>query len=159
MQVIDADGHVNEGARSEDLVKYMPKGCRASQVFPVLDHLHFHYLKPTFGQKEFGNPGPKEWLEFLEKTEIDWTVLYPTWGLAMGRFVSMEWAIAACRAYNNWLYDTFLNHSPKLKGMALIPIQDVDGAVEGTATCREGTGNDWGHVTFEWRGFAESSGR
>ena len=74
MQVIDADGHVNEGARSEELVKYMPKGCRASQIFPVLDHLHFHYLKPTFGQKEFGNPGPKEWLEFLEKTEIDWTV-------------------------------------------------------------------------------------
>ncbi len=130
MQVIDADGHVNDGARSEELVKYMPKGCRASQVFPILDHLHFHYLKPSFGQGEFGNPGPKEWLEFLEKTGIDWSVLYPTWGLAMGRFVSVEWAVAACRAYNNWLYDTFLSHSPNLKGMALIPIQDVDLAVE-----------------------------
>ena len=129
MQVIDADGHVNDGARSEELVKYMPKGCRASQVFPILDHLHFHYLKPTSGQIEFGNPGPREWLEFMERTEIDWAVLYPTWGLAMGRFVSVEWAVAACRAYNNWLYDTFLNHSPKLKGMALIPIQDVDTAV------------------------------
>ncbi len=130
MQVIDGDGHVNELARNEELVKYMPKGCRAWQTFPVLDHLHFHYLKPSFGQKEFGNPGPREWLEFLEKTGIDWSVLYPTWGLAMGRLVSMEWAIAACRAYNNWLYDTFLNHSPKLKGVALIPIQDVDAAVE-----------------------------
>jgi len=130
MQIIDADGHVNDGACSEELVKYMPKGCRASQIFPILDHLHFHFLKPTFGQGEFGNPGPSEWLEFLEQTEIDWTVLYPTWGLAMGRLVSIEWAIAACRAYNSWLYESFLKHSPKLKGMALIPIQDVDSAVE-----------------------------
>lgn len=130
MQVIDADGHVNDGACSEELVKYMPKGCRASQVFPILDHLHFHYLKPSFGQEQFGNPGPKEWIEFMDKTGIDWSVLYPTWGLAMGRFVSVDWAVAACRAYNNWLYDRFLNHTPKLKGMALIPIQDVDRAVE-----------------------------
>lgn len=56
-------------------------------------------------------------------------MLYPTFGLAVGRFVAEHWAIAACRAYNTWLYEKFTSKCPRLKGMALLPIQDVDAAV------------------------------
>jgi len=41
---------------------------------------------------------PARWIDFLDKTEIDWTVVYPTAGLAVGRIIAEDWAIAACRA-------------------------------------------------------------
>jgi len=101
MEIIDADGHVNDGAGQDEIARYMPAGNRLSQVFPVLDHLHFHYLRPGANRAGLENPGPQEWVRFLDDTGISCSVLYPTFGLAVGRFVSEHWAIAACRAYNN----------------------------------------------------------
>ena len=128
MRVIDADGHVNDYAAGEEISKYMPEGNRSSVIFPVLDHLHWQYLRKY--RDGIGNPGPKEWDTFLEQSGIECTVVYPSAGLAVGRIVDGQWAIAACRAYNNWLYEEFVNASPKIKGMALIPVQDVEAAVE-----------------------------
>ncbi|MGH7930155.1 MAG: amidohydrolase family protein [Candidatus Binatia bacterium] len=129
MEIIDADGHVNDAAGQDEIAKYMPAGNRRSQIFPVLDHLHFHYLRPEGNRSGLENPGPDEWIQFLDETGISWSVLYPTFGLAVGRFVSMHWAVAACRAYNNWLHEKFITKNSRLKGMALIPIQDVEAAV------------------------------
>ncbi|MCZ6546633.1 MAG: amidohydrolase family protein [Deltaproteobacteria bacterium] len=127
-RIIDADGHINDYAYGDEIAKYMPKGNQSSVIFPVLDHLHYQYLRKN--RDGMGNPGPKEWLEFMDGTGIEWTVLYPSAGLAVGRFVSVEWAIAACRAYNNWLHERFVNATPRIKGMALIPVQDVEEAVK-----------------------------
>src|SRR5262245_48610198 len=60
---------------------------------------------------------------------VNWTVLYPTAGLAVGRIMAEEWAVVACTAYNTWLYERFLNRSPRLKGVALIPFQNVDAGI------------------------------
>ena len=130
MRVIDADGHVNDRLRMEEVAKYMPKGNQFPPVFPELDHLHTYFLRKNKAVIRTGNPGPKEWIEFIDNTGIEWTVVYPTSGLAVGRIVNEDWAIAACKAYNNWLYDRFLSVSPRIKGMALIPLQNVDSAVE-----------------------------
>ena len=126
MRIIDADGHVNDGACAEEIARYMPEGNRTSQVFPPLDHLHFYYLK--LKRVPLANPGPQEWIEFLDRTGIEWTALYPTFGLAAGRIVSVDWAVAASRAYNNWLCERFTKVSPRLKGMALIPEPFVFGS-------------------------------
>jgi len=128
MRIIDADGHINDYAGGEEIARFMPEGNRSSTVFPIIDHLHFQYLRKNRG--EMSSPGPKEWDQFLEESGIEWTVVYPSAGLAVGRLVSIDWAVAACRAYNNWLYEKFVRVSPRIKGMALIPIQDVDSAVE-----------------------------
>lgn len=127
MRIIDADGHVNDYAAGDDIAKYMPAGNRTSAIFPALDHLHFQYLRKF--RDPMGNPNAADWERFLEKSGIDCTVVYPSAGLAMGRIVDPEWAIAACRAYNNWLFEKFVGASPRIKGMALIPVQDVDAAV------------------------------
>ena len=124
MQIIDADGHINDHACGEEIAQYMPKGNQMAQLFPELDHLHFRYLKQN--RRSTGNPTPDDWIKFLDKTGISWTVLYPTAGLAVGRIMAEDWAVIACRAYNNWLYERFLNRSPRLKGVALIPFQNVD---------------------------------
>jgi uncharacterized protein len=127
MQIIDADGHINDHACGEEIAKYMPLGNQMANLFPEFDHLHFRYLKQN--RRATGNPSPDDWNHFLDKTGISWTVLYPTAGLAVGRIMALDWAAMACRAYNTWLYETFLNKNSRLKGVALIPFQDVDKAI------------------------------
>jgi uncharacterized protein len=130
MRIIDSDGHVNDRACMDELAKYMPSGNRFAPVFPELDHLHTYFLRKDKTVLRTGNPGPEEWLKVMEKSGIERTVVYPTAGLAVGRIVSPDWAVAACQAYNNWLYDRFLSVNNRMHGVALIPIQDVDSAVK-----------------------------
>ncbi|MBM4261288.1 MAG: hypothetical protein FJ145_07590 [Deltaproteobacteria bacterium] len=49
MQIIDADGHVNDRPHMDEISKFMPAGNR-QEVFPAFDHIHFHYLEG--GEKE-----------------------------------------------------------------------------------------------------------
>src|SRR5688500_18443663 len=81
----------------------MPQGNQMAKLFPEFDHLHFRYLKQN--RRATGNPSADDWNQFLDKTGISWTVLYPTAGLAVGRIIAPEWAVVACKAYNNWLYE------------------------------------------------------
>lgn len=127
MEIIDADGHINDHACGDEIARYMPKGNQMARLFPEFDHLHFRYLKQN--RRETGNPTPDDWMRFLDKTAIRWTVLYPTAGLGVGRIMAEDWAIVACQAYNNWLHEKFLNSSGRLKGMALLPLQNVEAAV------------------------------
>jgi len=116
MQIIDADGHVNDRPCMDEISKYMPPGNR-TQVFPPFDHIHFHFLEGGDKRSRTGTVGPKEWVNFLDDVGIDWTVVYPTAGLAVGRIIAEDWAIAACRAYNNWLYEKFTNVNSALSAM------------------------------------------
>jgi len=127
LQIIDADGHINDHVYGDEIAAYMPKGNQMAKLFPELDHLHFRYLKQN--RRATGNPTPDDWMRFLDQTGISWTVLYPTAGLAVGRIMAEEWAVVACKAYNTWLYERFLNSSPRLRGVALLPFQNVDAAV------------------------------
>ena len=127
MQIIDADGHINDHACGEEIAAYMPKGNQMEKLFPEFDHLHFRYLKQN--RRATGNPSADDWSAFLDRTGISWTVLYPTAGLAVGRIIAPDWAVIACQAYNNWLCEKFLKKNSRLKGVALIPLQDTDAAV------------------------------
>jgi len=81
MQIIDADGHINDLACGDEIASYMPKGNQMARLFPEFDHLHFRYLKQN--RRDTGNPTRDDWMTFLDKTGISWTVLYPTAGLAV----------------------------------------------------------------------------
>jgi predicted TIM-barrel fold metal-dependent hydrolase len=127
VEIIDADGHINDHACGDEIAAYMPKGNQMTRLFPEFDHLHFRYLKQN--RRATGNPSPADWNRFLDETGIAWTVLYPTAGLAVGRIVAPDWAVIACQAYNNWLHEKFVGGNARLKGVALIPFQDVDAGV------------------------------
>jgi predicted TIM-barrel fold metal-dependent hydrolase len=133
VQIIDADGHINDHACGDQIARYLPKGNQMANLFPDFDHLHFRYLKQN--RRSTGNPTPADWNEFLDKTGISWTVLYPTAGLAVGRIVAEDWAVVACQAYNTWLYEHYLNRNSKLKGVGLLPIQNVEGAITELRRC------------------------
>ncbi len=132
-RIIDGDGHVIEDAT---LGQFLPPpykgrgslGGGAARLFPALDHLHNEPVKLLPGA--FNPAGPKEWAHFLEDVGIDSTILYTTQGLAVGNVTSRDWAVALCRAYNDWLSETYLKVSPRFRGMALVPMQDVEEAVK-----------------------------
>src|SRR5258706_5900114 len=117
MQIIDADGHVNDRPCMDEISKFMPAGNR-TQVFPAFDHIHFHYLEGGDKRSRTGDVRPKEWLDFLDETEIDWTVLYPTARHAVSPNLAEDLAIAACRAYNQSQYEKITLVTPRLPGIA-----------------------------------------
>ena len=132
-RIIDGDGHIqedNKGIIAHMSSPYREIAERKNLVFPPLDHLHAGRAVETPPLRD-GRPGvgPKGWLEFLDDVGIDWTVLYPTQALAYGKIVSLDYAVVAARAYNDWLYHTYVEFDPRFKGMAIIPMQDPEEAV------------------------------
>jgi len=72
-------------------------------------------------------------LEAMDVEGIDVAVLYRTVAgilIACSDELEADYAIAACRAYNNWLADYCKADPVRLKGAALIPLHDVGLAIE-----------------------------
>jgi uncharacterized protein len=128
---VDADGHVMENA--EDILGFVraPFNNRGTRNWiPSLDHFH----TPADGTPRTPgtfdpNTGPEQWLEFLEKTGTDYTVLYPTTGLAYGNVAYPQWALAYAQGYNDYIHARYLKRSPRFQAVALIPMQHVPDAV------------------------------
>ncbi|HVA24894.1 MAG TPA: amidohydrolase family protein [Chloroflexota bacterium] len=133
-RIVDGDGHVIEDMA--EIARHLPAPYRdifqeRSDVFPPLDHLHAARAVQTPPQRDGRPPvGPDGWLDFLADVGIERTVLYPTKALAYGNIVSLDYAVAICRAYNDWLHDTYLEVDDRFKGMGLIPMQDPEEAVK-----------------------------
>ncbi|MPZ13908.1 MAG: amidohydrolase family protein [Chloroflexi bacterium] len=130
MRIIDGDGHVFED--SEAMQRFLPppfnQGPARPRWFPPLDHFHDFIGQTPPGS--FRPVGPDGWLEFADDVGIETAVLYTTGGLAFGKITHRDWATAVARAYNNWLHEAYVQRSPRFKGMALIPMQDPEAAVE-----------------------------
>ena len=133
-RIIDGDGHITEDeaaiiARMEPAYRRIAE--QSGVVFPPLDHLHAGRAVETLPKRD-GRPivGPPGWIDFLDDVGIDYTVLYPTRALAYGKIVSLDYAVAACRAYNDWLSDTYTRFNPRFKGMGIIPMQDPEEAAK-----------------------------
>src|SRR6266542_2017211 len=69
-------------------------------------------------------------LDALDQVGLDGTVLHPTLGLNIGSVRDPEWAVVVARGYNTWLYDKFLKVSPRLNGIAVLPIQNPSEAAK-----------------------------
>ena len=130
LHIVDGDGHITEDTPA--IMRYMPDyhdgPAPVPRLFAALDHLHMPIGKTVPGA--FAPVNSDKWLAFLDEVGIDWTVLYPTSGLAYGRTTNIDWAIWTATAYNMWLYDAYLSRSDRFRGMALIPLQEPDAAVE-----------------------------
>ena len=92
---------------------------------------------------------PQAYLEDMDAEGVDIAVcftgigLYATWGDNLDPDLSA----AMCRAYNNWLYD-FMSHDPaRLKGVCLLPLQDIELAAQELRRCA----TELGMVGIFWR--------
>src|SRR5688500_14712925 len=132
--IIDRDGHVVEDIATiwktlanEHFGRSLSDPRDASPL-PPIDHQHSG--KPHITTTGAFTNGRREgWESFLDEVGIGTTVLYTSAGLAFGKIVSRDWAIEVARAYNNWIYDTYVSKSPRFKAMGLIPVQEPAEAV------------------------------
>ncbi|MBI2370079.1 MAG: amidohydrolase [Deltaproteobacteria bacterium] len=122
--VIDGDGHILE--RDQDLLPYLeaPFNQRTRGLFP----------RDNWDRNMGGRLGKEVFdlesrLKDMDLMGVDISVLYPTSGLLIGAIREPDFAVALARAYNSFLAD-FCNQSPRLKGVAVIPVQRVHEAVK-----------------------------
>lgn len=120
--IIDADGHVTES--TEQVAKYLDDPYRRRPLgFPF-------YPADGWDRRLLGTLGDvggdaETWLRALDKGGVETTVLYPTLGLFMSFLKDPAWAVALCRAYNSFMHEEFVKVSPRLKAVALLPVQDA----------------------------------
>lgn len=132
---VDADGHIME--KDDEIISFLeppynPDGLRHRALpglLPSLDRFHSPNPGPGVPGTFDTSVGPEQWRQFLDKTGLEYSVLYPTVGLAYGQETNPDWAVAYARAYNNWLHERYMKADRRLKGIALIPMQNVPAAV------------------------------
>jgi hypothetical protein len=138
-RIIDADGHVLE--LDEELMDYLPSPYsemwwhQSYPLWPGWDGYVRGLRQPGGFVRHGRGPNSEDWLNFIDSNGIERAVLYPTQGLTHGVYQDVDFAVALARAYNDWLADRFMRVSPRLIGVALLPIQDVGEAVRELRRC------------------------
>lgn len=125
MTILDADGHVTE--TQDQIAKYLDEPYRRRPSNFLF------YPQDGWDRRRLGTLGDfagtaEVWLKALDKGGVETTVLYPTLGLFTSFLRDRDWAVALCRAYNTFLHEEFVKASPRLRGVALLPVQDPDAA-------------------------------
>jgi predicted TIM-barrel fold metal-dependent hydrolase len=80
-----------------------------------------------------GRPGgfdPHKRIPDMDLDGIDAAFLYPSVGLFSGAVKDPGLAAAMCRAYNRWLADYCRPYPDRLFGVAMLPMQSIDLAIE-----------------------------
>ena len=125
MKIIDADGHIVE--RDKDIRAYLPEPyCkRRGSLMPSLG------MDTSMGGRLGGLEGndiPTR-LRDMDQEGIDISVLFPTTSFGLTKVIERDYAVAYASAYNDFIAQV-CKQNGRLKGIALIPFQDVDAAVK-----------------------------
>lgn len=123
-EIIDADGHIIE--RDGDIRSRLPEpySKRRGALLPS-DGLDTSMGGLLGGLED--NDIPTR-LKDMDTEGIDVSVLFPTGSFSLVSFIESDYAVAYARAYNDFISD-ICKQSPRLKGIALVPFQDVKAAV------------------------------
>src|SRR5713101_7102083 len=126
-EIIDGDGHVTE--TWEQIARHLEEPYRRR---PLLSPF---FPQDAWDRRLIGTKGnwagdAKSWLEALDSGGMALAVLYPTLGLFNAFLRDAEWAVVLCRAYNAMFYKEVTSVSPRLKGVALLPLQDPQAAAD-----------------------------
>jgi uncharacterized protein len=85
-------------------------------------------MKYVEGRK--GGFDPHARIPDMDLDGIDAAFLYPSVGLFSGAIQDPKLAAAVCRAYNRWLADYCKPYPDRLFGVAMLPMQSVEAAIE-----------------------------
>ena len=147
LPVIDADGHLVESV--SEMAEFMEPSIRGvalkpgrnrQGVFPSLDGMHYpgegqdapsdkEPSRPRVNASDHRMGSGEDCLAFVDKSGIDYTILYTSEGLSVGFIQLAEYAKRVCRAYNDYVAARYRNLSDKVLPVALLPLVDVKDAV------------------------------
>lgn len=121
--IIDADGHVTESL--ESLKKHLKQEYRQRPLFS--GEAWDRSFGDTLGKR---NEDPRVQLSDMDLDGIDIQVIFPT-HLSLNSEKEAPLATDIARAYNDWLAEFCATDPRRLKGVAMVALQDVG------AACRE----------------------
>jgi predicted TIM-barrel fold metal-dependent hydrolase len=87
-------------------------------------------LDMTYADGRKGGFDPHARIPDMDLDGIDAAFLYPSLGLFAGAIHDPQLAAAVCRAYNRWLADYCQPYPDRLFGVAMLPMQSIDLAIE-----------------------------
>lgn len=87
-----------------------------------------------------GGYDPHARVAYMDTEGIDATALFPSAGLLLGGLEDPKHAAACYRAYNRWLADFCGAYPDRLHGIAMIPLQSVELAIEEVRFARKTLG-------------------
>jgi predicted TIM-barrel fold metal-dependent hydrolase len=96
-----------------------------------------------------GKPGgfdPHARIPDMDADGIDAAFLYPSLGLFSGAIHDPELAAATCRGYNRWLADYCSPYPDRLFGVAMLPMQNVEMAIQEMTFARKQLGMKGGFL-------------
>lgn len=121
--MIDADGHVSESNAS--LKKFLKEEHRSRPLQAT--EAWNRSLDGTLGKQ---NEDPRVQLADMDAEGIDVQVIHPSSRLSLSAEKETDLVVDIAHAYNDWL-SVFCATDPKrLKGVAVVALQDVDAAVK-----------------------------
>ena len=136
LPVFDSDSHVDEDHAAIATFLARRPG-RAEPMFPSGDGWSRGTLVDRGDpQRRYRSTSAEIFAEVLATVGLDASVLYPTEGLACGLMQDIERAVAATRAWNDWLEAEYTKKDDRLLGVLMLPIQDPAACVEMLRTAR-----------------------
>jgi uncharacterized protein len=122
-KIIDADGHVQD--RDAEIRKFMAEPyCRRRGPLVAKDK----WDSSMYGKLNRDIHDVPTRLGDMDREGIDISVLFPTSAFGITQSPEKDYAAAFCRGYNDWIAN-LCKESPRLKGIGLVPFQDVPAAV------------------------------
>jgi uncharacterized protein len=137
--MIDCDVHQNLTSIN-DLLDYLPEvyrervlhGGYAGIDFPSYPWTHPEGFWRRDAFPEDGRPPGSDYdllrRQLLDEYDIDYAILTGEDILTASAFSSPQFASAVCRAYNDWLLDTWAARDPRLKASIAVATQDPPAA-------------------------------
>ena len=125
IKVVDADGHITDS--EEGISAYLEEPFRSRR------RPFFHrdnWDRALSGRRGSSARDAETWVKAMDTEGIDLAVLFPTAGLGIGLVREADFAAALCRAYNDFVHDRFMKQNSRLKGIALLPLQNASEAVK-----------------------------
>jgi predicted TIM-barrel fold metal-dependent hydrolase len=119
--IIDADGHVTESA--ESLKKHLKEQYRKRPL--MTSEAWDRTFGGTLGKR---NENPKTQLADMDTDGIDIQVIFPS-HLSLSAEKETDLATDIARAYNDWLAEFCASNPRRLKGVAMVALQDVSAAI------------------------------
>ena len=130
VQEDDGDWWIVDGVRTNSF----QGGAQAGKRFE-----HHDELRPAarFAEVRPGAYIPDEFIKDNETDGVYGSVVYPTEGLQLFSVPDSALLTAIFRAYNDWIADFCHGHSGRLKGIALINVDDISEAIKELARARK----------------------
>ncbi len=128
--IVDADGHIIENIG--ELRTYLDppfdkRGGPLTHSEPWDRDLLGTLPRASRGYNR--QPLARDWIALMDKNGIGRSFLYPTALGNVSRIPEKDYAVALCKAYNNYAYERYARVSGRLNPVGVIPSQDPNRAV------------------------------